>query len=117
MTGTRNKHLRVPVNAKEDHEIKRKAHDTGLSVAKYMRLVSLGYSVQSVIDNQQVEKLLKINGDLGRAGGLLKMWLTNDVRTKIISRAEIEETLFAIRTTQNAMLDAIVALKIRKTDT
>ena len=88
-----------------------------MSVAKYMRQVSLGYFVPSAIDNQQVEKLLRINGDLGRIGGLLKMWLTNDVRLKITSKAEIEATLATIRTTQNAMLDAILELRNRKSNT
>ncbi|MCE7915633.1 MAG: conjugal transfer protein TraJ [Nitrosomonas sp. PRO4] len=110
-------HLRVPVTLDEEQGIKTKAHATGLSAAKYMRMVSLGYTVPSVIDNQQVEKLLRINGDLGRVGGLLKMWLTNDVRLKITSKAEIEATLATIRTTQNAMLDAILELRNRKSNT
>jgi hypothetical protein len=110
-------HLRVPVTWDEEQGIRTKARDTGLSVAKYMRQVSLGYLVPSTIDNQQIEKLLAINGDLGRAGGLLKMWLTNDVRTKITSKAEIEATLVAIRTTQNAMLNAILELSNKKTHT
>ena len=110
-------HFRVPVTLDEEQEIRTKARDTGLSVAKYMRQVSLGYFVPSAIDNQQVEKLLKINGDMGRVGGLLKMWLTNDVRLKITSKAEIEATLATIRTTQNAMLDAILELRNRKSNT
>ncbi len=110
-------HFRVPVTLDEEQEIRTKARDTGLSVAKYMRQVSLGYFVPSAIDNQQVEKLLRINGDLGRIGGLLKMWLTNDVRLKITTKAEIEATLATIRTTQNAMLDAILELRNRKSNT
>ena len=110
-------HLRVPVTLDEGEAIRTKARDTGLSVARYMRQVSLGCFVPSAIDNQQVEKLLKINGDLGRVGGLLKMWLTNDVRLKITSKAEIEATLATIRTTQNAMLDAILELRNRKSNT
>lgn len=110
-------HLRVPVTWDEAQGIRTKARDTGLSVAKYMRQVSLGYLVPSTIDNQQVDKLLRINGDLGRAGGLLKMWLTNDVRTKITSKAEIEATLVAIRTTQSAMLNTITELSNKKTNT
>ena len=110
-------HFRVPVTLDEEQEIRTKARDTGLSVAKYMRQVSLGYFVPSAIDNQQVEKLLRINGDLGRIGGLLKLWLTNDVRLKITTKAEIEATLATIRTTQNAMLDAILELRNRKSNT
>lgn len=104
-------HLRVPVTLVEKVEIKNKASACGLSMAKYMRAVSLGYNIPSVIDSQKIDQLLKINGDLGRVGGLLKMWLTNDVRSKIMSKAEIEDTLYAIRATQHSMLSAIVELK------
>ena len=110
-------HFRVPVTLDEEEGIRTKARDTGLSVARYMRQVSLGYLVPSAIDNQQVEELLRINGDLGRVGALLKMWLTNDVRLKITSKAEIEATLVTIRTTQNDMMDAIMEHRNRKTNT
>ena len=111
MTGKRNKHLRVPVSTGEEQTIKRRAHDTGLPVARYMRQVSQGYMVQSTIDLCQVEKLLKVNGDLGRAGGLLKMWLTNDVKVKIVGRYEIEDTLQSIRETQTVMLSTVLQLQ------
>jgi hypothetical protein len=37
--------------------------------------------VRGIVDHKQVEELARINGDLGRLGGLLKLWLTNDART------------------------------------
>ena len=77
---TRDKKLRVPVLPNEEAEIKSKAQDAGLTVAEYLRNLGLGYSVPSVIDSRQVDSLLKINGDLGRLGGLIKLWLTNDER-------------------------------------
>lgn len=51
-------------------------------VAQYrdMRLVRQGYRVTSIFDYQQVQELAKINGDLGRLGGLLKLWLTDDAK-------------------------------------
>ncbi|PTN09681.1 plasmid mobilization protein [Nitrosomonas aestuarii] len=103
MTGKRSKHLRVPVSAEEERVIKRKAQDTGLPVARYMRLVSQGYMVQSTIDLCQVEKLLKINGDLGRAGGLLKLWLSDDRRAAGLDRKAIFGVLQEIRETQGLM--------------
>ena len=97
---------------KEEVEIKAKAQDAGLSVAEYLRNLGLGYQVPSVIDNRQVDALLKINGDLGRLGGLIKLWLTNDERTKLIGKSQLHLTLDSIRNTQNRMLDMI--LKLRK---
>lgn len=108
---TRQKRLRIPVRPTEEATIKNKARDTGLSVAKYLRNLGLGYQVPSIIDNKQVDHLLKINGDLGRLGGLIKLWLTSDSRTKYIGKSQLLQTLDGIRDTQNKMLDVILKLK------
>ncbi len=107
----RDKKLRVPVLPIEDAEIKSKATDAGLTVAEYLRNLGLGYQVPSVVDSRQVDSLLKINGDLGRLGGLIKLWLTNDKRTKLIGKSQLQMTLDSIRNTQSTMLDVIMKLK------
>ena len=107
----RDKKLRVPVLPTEEAEIKSKAADAGLTVAEYLRNLGLGYQVPSVIDNRKVDALLKINADLGRLGGLIKLWLTNDKRTKLIGKSQLHLTLNSIRDTQSAMLDIIMRLK------
>ncbi|WP_028230472.1 conjugal transfer transcriptional regulator TraJ [Paraburkholderia mimosarum] len=71
------RHLRVPVLPDEEEAIKEKARQAGLSVAAYLRNVGMGYRIQGVIDAELVRELAKINGDQGRLGGLLKLWLTN----------------------------------------
>ena len=107
----RDKKLRVPVLPIEEAEIKSKATDAGLPVAEYLRNLDLGYQVPSVVDSRQVDSLLKINGDLGRLGGLIKLWLTNDKRTKLIGKSQLHMTLDSIRNTQSTMLDVIIQLK------
>ena len=107
----RDKKLRVPVLPIEEAEIKNKATDAGLTVDEYLRNLGLGYQVPSIVDSRQVDSLLKINGDLGRLGGLIKLWLTNDKRTKLIGKSQLHLTLDSIRNTQSAMLDAIMKLK------
>lgn len=71
------RHLRVPVLPDEEEAIKEKARQAGLSVAAYLRNVGMGYEIEGVIDAELVRQLAKINGDQGRLGGLLKLWLTN----------------------------------------
>lgn len=71
------RHLRVPVLPDEEKAIKEKARQAGFSVAAYLRNVGLGYRIQGVINAELVRELAKINGDQGRLGGLLKLWLTN----------------------------------------
>jgi hypothetical protein len=107
----RDKKLRVPVLPIEEAEIKSKATDAGLTVAEYLRNLGLGYQVPSIVDSRQVDSLLKINGDLGRLGGLIKLWLTNDNRTKLIGKSQLHLTLDSIRNTQSTMLDVIMKLK------
>jgi hypothetical protein len=107
----RDKKLRVPVLPIEEAEIKNKATDAGLTVAEYLRNLGLGYQIPSVIDNRKVDALLKINADLGRLGGLIKLWLVNDKRTKLIGKSQLHLTLDSIRNAQSAMLNQIIKLK------
>ncbi|PTN12449.1 plasmid mobilization protein [Nitrosomonas aestuarii] len=107
----RDKKLRVPVLPVEEMAIKSKAQESGLTVAEYLRNLGLGYHVPSVIDNRHVDALLKINADLGRLGGLIKLWLTNDKRTRLIGKSQLHMTLDSIRETQNVMLNEIMKLK------
>ena len=71
------RHLRVPVLPDEEEKIKNLAAQAGLSTASYLRNIGLGYETKSVLDLKKVDDLAKVNGDLGRLGGLLKLWLTN----------------------------------------
>src|ERR1700712_5260549 len=70
-------HLQVVVDATERAEIKRRAEASGLSVSAYLRAVALGRQVQSGLDHAAVNELVKVAGDQGRLGGLLKLWLVD----------------------------------------
>ena len=97
------RHLRVPVLPAEEAQIKRLAAAAGLPVAAYLRKVGLGYRLPGILDHRRVEDLARINGDLGRLGGLLKLWLTNDERTAAFGEATIRAVLAKIADTQDEM--------------
>jgi len=99
----RHHHLRVPVFPDEKEEIERQARQAGLSVARYLREVGQGYEIKGITDYERVRELARINGDLGRLGGLLKLWLTDDVRTAKFSEATILALLGRIEITQDEM--------------
>ena len=101
---TRTRQLHVPVLPEEAAAIKEMAASTGLSVAAYLRNVGLGYRVRSILDNKRVEELARINGDLGRLGGLLKLWLTDDSRTAQYGERLIRALLTKIENTMDQML-------------
>lgn len=102
--------LRVPVLPGEEREIKRLAAAAGLPVAAYLRKVGLGYRVPGILDNKRVEELARINGDLGRLGGLLKLWLTDDPRTATFGESTIRAVLSKIEDTQREMHDVMRAV-------
>ena len=99
----KSRHLRVPVLPAEEAQIKRLAAAAGLPVAAYLRRVGLGYRLPGILDHRRVEELARINGDLGRLGGLLKLWLTNDERTAAFGEATIRAVLSKIADTQDEM--------------
>lgn len=104
------RHLRVPVLHTEEIQIKTNAANAGLSVAEYLRRISLGYHLQSVIDKDHIIQLAKINADMGRLGGLLKLWLTQDKRVAQFDRTTIILLLNKIKTLQEAMLNVVQKL-------
>lgn len=72
----RNRPLRVVVSVDERRAIQENAKAAGLTVSAYLRAVGLGYEVRSVLDHQHVLEVIRARGDLGRVGGLLKLWLS-----------------------------------------
>lgn len=97
----KHKHLRVPVLPIEEELIVQNASAANLPVAVFLRNIGQGYEARSILDNRHVEQLARINGDLGRLGGLLKLWLTNDARTLAFGEATIRALLSKIEATQD----------------
>ena len=97
----RRQHLRVPVFPEEKDEIEANAKRAGVSVARYLRDVGQGYQIKGVMDYEYVRELVRVNGDLGRLGGLLKLWLTDDPRTARFGDDTIRALLARIEATQD----------------
>jgi hypothetical protein len=97
----------VWVTSQEKAGIQEMARITGNSASAYLRKVGLGYEVKSVLDFEGVGELAKVNGDLGRLGGLLKLWLSNDKRLQgfdlVEQRRLVLKTLEAIEQNQTRL--------------
>jgi hypothetical protein len=100
----------VWVTPDEKMEIEDFARQCGCSTSGFLRMLGLNYMPKSIVDNDRVEVLAKINGDLGRLGGLLKLWLTNDERTANFSEATIRAVLSRILDTQDLMADTMKSI-------
>ncbi|MEF8738535.1 MAG: Protein TraJ [Accumulibacter sp.] len=96
--------IKVYCLPEERHQIQANAQATGLSLSTFLLNVGIGYQVRGIVDNKQVEELARINGDLGRLGGLLKLWLTDDARLASVGEATIRAVLAQIESTQDQMI-------------
>lgn len=98
----------------ERAEIEALARASGHSLSSYLRLVGQGYRVTSILDYEKVQELARINGDLGRLGGLLKLWLTDDAKLAAYDLARISRTIVAvldeIRANQAGIREVMVQL-------
>lgn len=74
----RDKILPIRVNQEELNSISEQASRFGLSSSNYLRSIGMNYPVKSIVDEQAAAALLKTNSDLGRLGGLFKMWLNRN---------------------------------------
>jgi len=67
--------IKVWVTDTEKAELTERAAQAGLSLSAYMLAAGLNHPIRSVYDLRAVADLGKVNGDLGRVAGLLKLWL------------------------------------------
>lgn len=85
-----------------------------MSLSGYARTLALGEAPVTNADLNEMNKVMKISADLGRLGGLLKMFLTNDERLNDMGRemgvATIDGTLVDIRATQAKLLELVDAV-------
>ena len=110
----RQHHLRVPVTTEENEVIKRQADLAGVPIAAFLRDLGLGYTPPSVVEQDKLDALIKAMGDLGRLGGLLKLWLTDDPKLAAVppdQRRLIPEALQQILEKQAALRDIIDGLR------
>lgn len=102
--------LKVRVTENEEAEIKENAKMCSLPVSGYLRNLGLNYSPLSTLDKKHVLDLAKVNGDQGRLGGLLKMWLTNDEREEEVGEIEVRRILDEIAEVQSLLLESVKKL-------
>jgi hypothetical protein len=89
----RDRWVQFRATAEEVETIAAKARGVGMSVGAYLRAVGAGYQPRAVVDRDQVEAMLKVNGDLGRLGGLLKLWLSDDAKLNQFDRGQLRHAI------------------------
>ena len=110
---TRRKGPRISVwlLPREKAAIQAKAAAHTMSDSGYLRALGLDMPVKSTLDQEAILELAKINGDLGRLGGLLKMWLTNEDRA--INETRVAALVASLEETQGLLLEKVQRLAAR----
>jgi hypothetical protein len=98
--------LRLTVTAEERDEIAKRAKAAGLSTASYLRAVALNKTIGSALDHAAVGDLVRVAGDQGRLGGLLKLWLV-DQPGKGAPEVEVRRLLDRLGEMQGTLADIV----------
>jgi hypothetical protein len=85
--------IKVWVTPGEKQVIETSARNCGMSTSAYLRQVGLGMPIKSILDQNSIADLAKVNADQGRLGGLLKLWLTNDEKLKPYDRVKLSTNI------------------------
>ena len=102
----RQRPLKVTVTPAEKAIIEARAHEAGLSVASYLRASALGRQVRSALARKAASELVKVAGDQGRLGGLLKLWLV-DQPGKGAPEIEVRRLLDRLGELQTALAEIV----------
>jgi hypothetical protein len=107
----RGRRIEVWVTPEEQAEIGRRAESAGLSLSAYLRAAGLEQRIKSVYDLDAAADLVRVNGDLGRVAGLLKLWLA-EKPGQGAQRFEVERMMRDFRALQSK-LSAIMRRALR----
>lgn len=99
--------VQVCLRSEEEFEaIRQKAEQLRLSMSAYARNLCLGYEPKSLAQAQAIRELIKVNADMGRLGGLLKLWLSEPDR----NQAQVRQLLHELEDAKKMLAEKIAAL-------
>ena len=99
----------IRVTAAERSAIEAGAERVQMSTAAYLRALGLGHDPPSKVDLRAIHELGRLRADLGRLGGLLKLWLTDRVGEGTEAR-DVSRVLAEIERRQAEIEAAVVRL-------
>jgi hypothetical protein len=83
---------------------------TGLSLSCFVKRVCLGQPAPNRETQQRQREMLKVNADLGRLGGLFKLWLSITDPPEPELRPEVRRILREIEARQRELKAAILSM-------
>ncbi|NUU68692.1 CopG family transcriptional regulator [Enterobacteriaceae bacterium BIT-l23] len=101
--------IKVWVTDDEKGELVRRADAAGLSCAAFLRAIGLNQPIGSRADLEAVRELVKMNGNLGRVAGLLKLWLA-ERRGQGARPVDVEQMMIEFRELQAGIREKMSAI-------
>lgn len=105
----RQRTLRVVVNDHERERIEAMAKMAGLSLSAYLRTAGLNHPIRSTLDYDAIMELIRLHADLGRVGGLLKLWLA-ERRGEVVSAERVDAAFEELRELRGVLFRKIEEL-------
>ncbi len=102
--------LKAYVNQDDYELILTLSQRTGFTISDLCRRALLGIKIDSSENQQNFKNLLKVNADLARLGGLLKLGLTSSAST-YTAPAELRRILKLIEARQKEMRSVIETIR------
>lgn len=93
--------VRVRVTPEEWSEIENLAATCSLSAPEFMRRLALGYTPKSTLDADHLLVVAKLGADIGRIGGLLKLWLSTESIKNQAFALEVPHLVNELKTLQS----------------
>jgi hypothetical protein len=81
--------ISIRLNHREREQLARYASECDMGLSSYIRSTALKYHPKSHVDLNTVLELIRLRGDLGRLGGLLKLWLADDYKAYYANKINI----------------------------
>jgi hypothetical protein len=101
----RGKSVRIRVNDFEHDEINQRAKMCCVTTSTYLRNIALNYPIKSRVDQLAFLELGKSRADLGRLGGLMKMWLSDKDRKLGLDEIDVKVLLKELEKAQELVTD------------
>ncbi|MEW5250913.1 plasmid mobilization protein [Microbulbifer sp. 2201CG32-9] len=106
----REKVIQVRCTEDEKQQLKANALAVSKPAGRYLRELGLGFRPKSTLDAQTILQLVKVAGDQGRLGGLLKWWLSMNYGDTPKVKGQIERLLKRLEETQDQIEEIVQRL-------
>ena len=101
--------IKIQVTQAERTELDARAKAAGMTRSRFIVEASLNHPIRSAFDREIAADLMKLSGDQGRYGGLMKKWLS-EKRGDGATVADVNASLKAAREIQREVLRLVCSV-------